>query len=317
MEDSILFNVPILLIAFNDCATTKKVLAKIKLIKPQQLFFAVDAPRPGNATDERGCAEVKKLIKQVDWPCETKTFFPEKNLGPRIGVSSAITWFFAQVEAGIILEHDCLPDLSFFGYCQDLLEKYKDDERVMHISGNNFAPAEIKDSYYFSRIPLIWGWATWRRAWQNYDINIKTFPEFKRDKLINNIFYKKIEHIAWIQFFENIYSGSAQTWDFQWTYAIFCNNGLAVNPAVNLVSNNGFGPGAVHSTDTSSPLANVPTKPIALPLRHPQTMIVNATADDYVMSHNLGATWHNFFLKQVLKKIGLFGLVKKFYYQLR
>ena len=165
-----MFKTPILFIAFNRLDTASKVFEVIAKQKPEKLFFAVDAPR--NEAEQEKCNLVKSLVKNISWQCDIKTFFPERNLGPRLAVSSAVTWFFNQVESGIILEHDCLPDESFFRFCEELLIFYKDSPKIMHITGNNFAVhKDLNDgySYFFSSIPSIWGWATLRLAWKNYD----------------------------------------------------------------------------------------------------------------------------------------------------
>ncbi len=310
------FDTPVLFIVFNRPESTARVFESIKKLQPQRLFIAVDGAR--NDADKEKCEQVKRIIEGVDWDCDVKYLYRDKNVGVKLAGSSAIDWFFTQVEQGIILEDDCLPDQSFFWYCRDLLAYYKDDERVWHISGNNFQPKMVTDaSYYVSRIPHVWGWATWRRAWQYYDINIKDFPDFVKKGRIIDLFPKKIHQQFWLDVFNNNYLGLDNGWDFQWAFVMFAHNGLAIHPRVNLISNIGFGADASHSFDQLSPYANLPTTTIELPLSHPISLLPNQKADNYVMSHNLGATWHSFFLKKVLKKIGIFDLVKKNYYRLK
>lgn len=306
-----MFETPILLIAFNDVATTQKVLAAIRVRRPRRLFFAVDAPRLENSIDENGCRAVKQLIEQIDWPCEIKTFFPETNLGPRLAVSGAISWFFSQVEAGIILEHDCLPADSFFDFCAELLDKYQDDARIMHISGNFFQRQPVgQSSYYFSHIPHIWGWATWRRAWQYYDLRLAGLLEFKQSGLIKKIFNKKIQQRCWLEIFDQYYNGAGDSWDWQWSFALMSRDGLAVNPNVNLVTNIGFNENAVHTKNKNSFLANLPLNRMAFPLVHPQSIVASQPADSYVSCKNLQMSVGYYYGKKILKSLKIFNLVK-------
>lgn len=306
------FNTPILFIVFNRPDTTAKVFAAIKKLQPRQLFIVADGPR--NEQDREKCAAVREIVSDIDWDCQVKTLFRDKNLGVKLAGSSAIDWFFSQVEQGIILEDDCLPDQSFFWYCQELLEYYKDNEKIWHISGDNFQKHKIADSYYFSQIPHIWGWATWRRAWQYYDLNIRDFPDFRKQHKINQLFSKKIWQWFWLDVFNKNYLGQDNGWDFQWAFAMFNHGGLAIHPQVNLISNIGFGAEASHSFNPLSSFANLPTLPLSFPLKHPSAIIIDQQADCLVMSRNLGATWYNFGLKYLFKKIGIFKYFKKIYY---
>jgi len=309
------FETPILFIVFNRAESTARVFEAIKKLQPTRLFIVADGPR--NQTDQAGCDAVRQIVKQIDWDCQAKFLFREKNVGVKLGGSSAIDWFFSQVEQGIILEDDCLPEQSFFWFCQELLERYQNNERIMHISGNNFQEHHIADSYYFSQIPHIWGWATWRRAWQYYDINARTWPEFARTGKLEKLFPKKIQQIFWRDVFNKEYLGLDNGWDFQWALAMFEHDGLAIHPQVNLISNIGFGENASHSFDPLSSFANRSTAPLAFPLKHPASMVVDSRADNLVMTKNLGATYLNFGLKKIMKKIGIFNFLKKVYYSIR
>jgi len=177
------FSTPILFIVFNRLDTAQKVFESIKLIRPKYLFVAADGPRVDVAGEKQKCEDTRAIIKQIDWDCDIKTLFREKNIGIKNAVSSAITWFFNNIEEGIILEHDCLPNDSFFIYCEEILNKYKKNEQVMHVSGNFFQPTPVgKNDYYFSRIPHIWGWATWKRAWVKYNLEMNGYSEFIQNK---------------------------------------------------------------------------------------------------------------------------------------
>ena len=177
METAVLF------LIFNRPENTDKVFKKIKNVKPKKLYIAADGPRENNINDKVNCLKAREVINKIDWNGEVKTLFRDKNLGCKLAVSSAIDWFFENEEMGIILEDDCLPDPSFFYFCQELLQKYKDDKRVMMISGFNYLlnSLEIRESYFFSNYYPIWGWATWRRAWKLYDNEMKNWDYFKEN----------------------------------------------------------------------------------------------------------------------------------------
>src|SRR5688500_1827095 len=184
-------NVTVLLVIFNRPDTTRLVFEAIRNARPRRLYVAADGPRPGVAADNANCQEARKIIDSVDWQCEVKTLFREKNLNCGVAPSSAFTWFFQHEEEGIILEDDCLPSQSFFWFCQELLERYRNDTRVMHIGGNNFLNGWQKDkdySYYFSRSGHIWGWATWRRAWKHFDFDISLYEKLKQQDYFSNFF---------------------------------------------------------------------------------------------------------------------------------
>lgn len=180
------FNVPILFIIFNRPETTKAVFHEIRKNQPFQLFVAADGPRREIFEDIENCRKVREIIQLIDWECNVQTLFRDENLGCKIAVSSAIDWFFSQVDEGIILEDDCLPDQSFFPFCQELLEKYRYDAKIMMIGGSNFQfnKNKFEYSYYFSRYFHIWGWASWKRAWQFYDVEMKAWPEIDRKSVV-------------------------------------------------------------------------------------------------------------------------------------
>ena len=297
------YNVPILLIAFNRPNITQKVFNEIKKIEPKQLFFSVDGPREGMPGEDKLCEATKDIIKQVNWKCEVKTLFNENNLGCGIAPMQAISWFFENVEEGIILEDDCIPTQSFFRYSQELLEHYRNNEKIMVISGNNFQFGQKRGeaSYYFSIYPHTWGWATWRRAWKHFDFAIKSLPEFKTNNNIQNIFKDKSIQKYWLEIFDKVYGGKrGDIWDYQWLYAVWSNNGLAIIPNVNLVSNEGFGPEATHTKKPDKKISGLKTEDIHFPLIHPETIKPNTVADTFTSSFFFQ---RNEGLKGKLKKI--------------
>jgi hypothetical protein len=269
---------PVLMVIFNRPETTKVVFEAIRKAKPPRLYVAADGPRPHVPTDAARCAEARKVIDGVDWNCEVKTLFSEKNLNCGRGPSSAFTWFLENEPEGIILEDDCLPSQSFFWYCQELLEKYRNDTRVMHIGGNNFLNGWLKDndySYYFSRSGHIWGWATWRRAWDKFDFNISQYEKLKERGQFDGFFLNPLEKRYRLSKFDDTAArkGRADWWDYQWDFARYVNSGLAIVPSVNLVKNIGFGDGATHTNNAHTEASELKAHDIKLPLSHPPFMI--------------------------------------------
>ncbi len=242
-------NTPILFIVFNRPKTTQIVFEAIRKIKPRKMFIAADGPRSGNMSDSTLCESVRKISLDIDWPCEVKTLFRQSNLGCKMAVSSAIDWFFENVEEGIILEDDCLPDQTFFSFCEAMLEKYRNHTEVMHINGTNsqFGEKFGSYSYYFSHCPQVWGWATWKRAWVTYDITMKDLPNFIFSKKAYGLFKNKKVANFWNSLFTYMQEKKVDTWDTQWTFAIMNASGLAVTPNTNLVQNIGFENGATHT----------------------------------------------------------------------
>ncbi len=282
---------PILLIIFNRPAQTKLVLGSIKQYQPPTLYVAADGPRPGSVSDEQNCAAARLLINEIDWPCEVKKLFRDTNLGCKKAVSGAITWFFEQEEEGIILEDDCLPGESFYTFCNSLLEKYRNDHRVMHIAGSNlqFGKQRGDGSYYFSCLSSIWGWASWRRVWQNYDVAMKGFQEFDEGKWIYNIIPDK-NTADWIMGVTRlIYQNQIDTWDYQLGFSILINNGLCITPNKNLVSNIGFGENASLTKNANDIHANIPVETID-EIIHPDFFIPDREADQYQLSLSMPKT---------------------------
>lgn len=273
--------VPVVFIIFNRPDTTARVFAEIARARPPKLLVIGDGPRPNRAGEAERVAQARAILDRVDWPCEVLTNFSETNLGCGKRVASGIDWAFEQAEEAIILEDDCLPDPSFFRYCQELLERYRDDDRVAMISGNNFlfGSGKMTDSYFFSRYNSIWGWASWRRAWRRYDRDASRWPSFLQEGKIEKLFRDREERRYWHRAFNGVYTGECDTWDYQWTLTGFVNETMCIMPEQNLVSNIGFGENATHTTDTTRIFANMATGSLRFPLRHPREVRVNAVAD--------------------------------------
>ena len=269
----------VLLITFNRPKQAAQVLDAIRKARPKKLYFASDGAREHKAGEAEKVQACRALVETIDWPCEVRTLFREKNLGCKMGVSSAIDWLFENEEEGIILEDDCLPNGSFFRFCQEMLERYRDDRRVMHISGDNFQAEESHESasYYFSKYIHVWGWATWRRAWELYDIDLIGMEEDD----ICNYFENGEQAEFWLPIFEKMKARLIDTWDYQWMFCCFANHGLAIMPSKNLVSNMGFGEDATHTTNADSNLSMLRTDELRFPLLHPQKKIVDYQKDNY------------------------------------
>lgn len=276
------FSTPILFIIFDRLDTSSKVLEQIKIKKPRVLYIFSDAPRIEKKGEAEKCEYVKKcILESIDWDCEIKTFFPKVNLGPGKGVASAVKWFFENETEGIVLEHDCLPHIDFFDFCEEMLDKYRDNELISMISGSNFTDDihENKKSYGFSGLGHIWGWASWKRTVNQYDFDdLLNTSEF--NLLLKN--YPYIKHKGLIRYFKFMHfllvKKKIVTWDLQLQYVIWKNKGLSIFPHTNLISNIGFGKDAVHCKDENNKLANIKTGSI-LPLNHPTEISHNKLYD--------------------------------------
>lgn len=265
---------PVLLLGFIRYQTAQKVFDEIRKAKPKKFFLAVDGPRVDRPDDKRLCQATRDIAKQVDWDCEVKTLFQEKNLGCGLGTATAINWFFENVDEGIIFDDDCVPDQSFFYFCQDLLKHYRNNSKIMHISGDNFQNGKKRGngSYYFSKYTHNWGWATWKRAWQHFDFTIAG-PETMK-----------------------------HTWDKQWLKSVEKYDGLAILPNFNLINNIGFGEDATHTKNAPSSL-NIPTQEIPFPLVHPKMIRRNRTADFLTYRRLFGGSYQDMFRCKISKII--------------
>jgi hypothetical protein len=240
----------VLFLVFNRPDTTRQVFEAIRVAQPPRLYIAADGPRPRRDGEVERCAITRQIASSVDWPCEVRTLFREQNLGCKQAVSSAITWFFENEEQGIILEDDCLPEQSFFGYCDELLIHYKNDMRIWQISGSTFFPEAITKSdadYFYTRYGSIWGWASWRRAWQHYDPDLKNWPEMSRPEVLSNVYPDEAERVQKSSLGAKLFNSEIDTWDYQWGYAKNFNHALSIAPKLNQIVNIGFGNDATHT----------------------------------------------------------------------
>ena len=283
-------NTPVVFIIFNRPDLTQIVFDAIRQAQPKQLFVIADGAR--NVTELILCQQSRSVIELIDWDCEVFRNYSEVNLGSRKRVSSGIDWVFEQVSEAIILEDDCLPHPSFFSYCQELLAYYRDDERIWCISGDNFQDGQWRGdgSYYFSNYNHCWGWATWRRCWQQYDRQYSNWLKFSDGNYLKGILDSELEIQYWTEIFGNLYNLICESkypnWDYTWAFTCWQNHGLTVLPNVNLISNLGFRSDGTNLTKESK-LANLPIEDIGQ-IRHPSFTVRDRTADEYTFEHVFG-----------------------------
>lgn len=278
-------NAPVLLIIYKRPDLTRRALKAIAAAKPSRLFVAADGPR--TEIEAEACRITRAAITEFKGDCDVVTNFADENLGCGIRVHTAIDWAFTLSEELIILEDDCLPNASFFRFCNELLRAYQEDERVMHISGDNFVgPPATPYSYYFSKYTHAWGWATWKRAWRHFDWTMSRWPELRGAGVINSWCSDPYEQRYWTEIFDRMHLGAPDIWDYMWLFACWSQSGLTVLPSVNLVRNDGWGPEATH---TVGPIECPPTAELNA-IHHPPFVVRNAQADAITFDRNFGGT---------------------------
>jgi hypothetical protein len=269
------------------------------------VLVVADGPRAEVPGDEKACAEVRAVVeKGIDWNARVLKDYAEINLGLRKRVSSGLSWAFQRVDRAIILEDDCLPHPSFFEFCAEMLERFEGDDRVCAISGDNFQREhfEAGASYYFSRYPHCWGWATWRRAWQMYDAEMTDWPRLRESGWLDGFLLER-SALLWKNNFDHVYEQKISSWYYPWVFTCWTRSLMAVLPTVNLVTNAGFGSDGTNCHKINSRLANREVAEMNFPLRHPEAMVINEAADEYYQRHyerprhwrkGLRLWWHNF-----------------------
>lgn len=297
-------NTAILFIVFNRLKTTAQVFEQIRNAKPKKLYIAADGPRLNISNEEIKTLDVRNyILNNIDWVCEVKTLFREKNVGCKEAVSSAISWMFESEESGIILEDDCLPHPDFFYFCEEMLERYKYNNNIATITGNNFQNGIKRGeaSYYFSKYNHVWGWATWKRAWQEYTGDLPFLDEWLKSKSWKEINSNFFERRYWKRIFTQVRDGEIPTaWDYPWTACLWHSQMLTITPNVNLVSNIGFGEGSTHTSDVTSPFNNIPTNSMEH-ISHPKDIKKNMKADLYTYRKVFGGD--KFFPPQIFMTI--------------
>ena len=279
---------PIAFFIFKRPDTTQQVFNAIRQAKPEKLLVVADAARRDHPQEAEQCAATRAILEQVDWDCEVLTNYAEENLGCKQRLSSGLNWVFEAAETAIILEDDCLPHPSFFPFCEALLERYREDERVFSISGQNvqWGRQPTDYSYYFSRYFHSWGWASWRRAWQQYDVQMKHWAEVRDQGLLKDLLPDDRAVKYWTYLFEATANGAIDTWDYQFVLTCWLQHALCITPNVNLITNIGFGAGATNTAllEGESLYANMPVTEMTLPLQHPPFMVQHTAADHFTQT---------------------------------
>ncbi|WP_204106191.1 MULTISPECIES: TylF/MycF/NovP-related O-methyltransferase [Spirulina sp. CCY15215] len=273
---------PVVLIIFNRPDTTQRVFDAIRQARPPQLFIIADAARRDRTPEVEQCRDARNIVEGIDWDCQVFKNYSDTNLGCRHRISSGLNWVFENVEEAIILEDDCVPDPTFFRFCEELLEKYRRDDLIMAIAGNNFQfrQSRTEYSYYFSRYPHCWGWATWRRAWQHYDDTMQLWPRARDEKCLESVFETDRAVAYWAKILQRNYEGF-NSWAYAWGFSCWIHDGLTILPDVNLVSNIGFGSEGTNTRKQDHKLAHLSTESLSFPLLHPQTIQRNREADRF------------------------------------
>lgn len=289
-----MFETPVLLLIFNRLDRTQLVFDEIRKLQPKKLYIVSDGPRKEIIGELPKVINCRNIINQIDWECDLKTLFRNENLGSGVGVFEGINWFFENEEYGIILEDDCLPNQSFFPFCEEILRRYNKEEQIMLVSGSNYLLGliNINDSYYFSQVPATWGWATWRRAWKlmnfemtGFEQKINKFPDVTK---------------MWIHHWQSIVNGEGvrDAWDFQWYFSIYEHNGICIHPKYNLVKNIGFdAENATHTFRAPWWYKFIINKEIKT-IHHPNKIEINKAADEFVKQRFLN---ESLTIKQRLK----------------
>jgi hypothetical protein len=293
-----MFETPVLFLIFNRPEETEKVFEVIRKVSPKHLYIAADGPRSNKEGESELCKRVRDVVTDIDWKCDVRTLYREKNLGCKVAVSEAIIWFFEQEEQGIILEDDCLPDISFFPYCEQLLEKYKDDDSIISIGGTNLGyefPNQY--SYGFSRFMNMWGWASWRRSAVQIDYGMKRWEKMKWKKLFlqrklnDNLLTLDYNWVKfWFCYFNDTASGKMDTWDYQWIFTQLYYNKFSIFPEKNLIKNIGFSNTATHTFHPNHPASFLFLNTIMFPLKEPDRQEI----DIFYENNFIKKIWFNF-----------------------
>ncbi len=271
MYENTKITAPVAFLIFNRPDTTKKVFEEIRKAEPERLFVIADGPRENVKIDNELCKITREITENIDWDCKVTRDYAIKNYGLRKRVANGLTHMFDSVDEAIILEDDCVPHQSFFPFCQELLERYREEDKVMMISGNNFF-SELKNkgySYYFSSFNHIWGWATWKRAWGLYDDGMNDWNDLKEGDFLNNILQDDASVKYYRTIFQEVYEGKINSWAYRWLYSMLKKDGLSIVPSKNLVTNIGFGSKATNTKSKSRRTANITAEEIEFPLIHP------------------------------------------------
>lgn len=265
--------VPVLFIAFNRPDTAVKSFSAIRAYQPHILYIAIDGPRTDHPDDRILCQQTQtKIMNLIDWECKVKTLFREINAGCGRGVSEAVSWMFQSEEMGVIIEDDCQASVDFFKFCEEILPRYRQDERIAQVNGFDLSySSATTNTYFFTSYPSCWGWATWKRAWENLNFTMQNWKS-DRKKIFKRFPFAEacIHYLLWSRLYRNIQKQKKlNIWDFQWSIYVFLQNKLCINPFANLVVNTGFGINSTNCSDPHSPLSQAAWGKLDFPLQHP------------------------------------------------
>jgi len=277
----------ILFLIFNRPDSTARVFEQIRLAQPQYLYIAADGPRSDHSEDKTLCEQTKAVVSNVDWECDVKRLYRKDNAGCKQAVSAAITWFFSFEKEGIILEDDCLPANSFFKFCDTMLAKYRDDTRIRHITGCNLQQGKKwgEGSYYFSNRTHVWGWASWRRVWDDYDKDLVRYDTNEIKEKIRNIYNDEIIIDCWANIFNDVKLGKINSWAYPLDFINFFNNGLTIIPNENLIANIGYGDNSTNTVDHTHVFGNVDCSEMD-EIKDPVYIIPEKQADIFIMNRH-------------------------------
>lgn len=270
---------PVVFIIFNRPDVTQRVFSAIAKARPKKLLVIADGARTNYPDDKQNCKDTRDIIESVDWPCNVLTHYSNINNGCKNQISTGLDWAFTQVKEAIILEDDCLPDISFFRFCDELLEKYRNNGRISMISGDNFqfGKQQPKNSYYFSKYTHIWGWATWSKSWNNYDQHMYSWPKLRKTNWLRNILPNKLSIWYWSHIFNSALKNNS--WAYIWTFTCWNHGKVSIIPTVNLISNIGFNKDATHTTKKDK-YSEMKSHTMIFPLTHPHDIEVDQKADN-------------------------------------
>jgi hypothetical protein len=273
---------PVAIVVFRRPDRTRRLLDAVRQARPKRLFLIADGPRAGMAEEATACEQARAVVEDIDWPCQVTRDYADSNIGLKRRIPTGLDAIFGEVDRAIVLEDDCLPHETFFPFCEELLERYAAEDRVMHVAGSQLLrePPPWTASYHFSRYVHIWGWATWRRAWRHFDVELREWHELdrgEREYRLSSMFADESERAHWRYVWDH--SPEIENWDAQWSYALLARGGLAANPNRNLISNVGFGEEATNATEDPLGIAARLLEGIEFPLEHPRAIEADEAAD--------------------------------------
>ncbi|MEL6110498.1 MAG: glycosyltransferase family 2 protein [Planctomycetota bacterium] len=296
---------PIAFVTFNRPDSAARSFESIRRARPKTLFLVSDGPRSDREGEAELVQQTRRIGEQVDWPCDVHSFYAEENLGCAKRISSAISEAFEIVDRLMVLEDDCIAHQDFYPYCDSLLERYADDQRMMAVSGNNFQRGQRRGdaSYYFSVFPHCWGWATWRRAWRHFDLSLQDWPSFRDEGFLGNICNERYQHDYWTRIFNDCFDGQIDSWAYPWTCCCWMNQGLTALPNVNLVSNIGFNQAATHTRKRSN-VSEMTTESLGA-IVHPDRVARHFEADQFSERTIFSGATRGGVLKRLRRKLGI------------